>query len=174
MDPDRRPQSFEELYERECTYVWATLRRLGVRESDIEDVAHDLFLAVYRRLSELDPTRPVRPWLFGFCYRFASDHRKRAHIRREVAVESLEHSAHPGTSDAIEARALVLRALDTLDLDRRAVIVAHDIDGWTIPEVAASLGIPLNTAYSRLRLARADFEAAVRRFETIGRRGAGT
>lgn len=39
----------------------------------------------------------------------------------------------------------------------------HDVDGHDVPEIATLLSIPLNTAYSRLRLARADFRAAVER-----------
>ena len=53
--------------------------------------------------------------------------------------------------------------LAALELDRRAVFVMHDIDGHVMPDIATALGIPLNTAYSRLRLARADFAVAVKR-----------
>ena len=56
---------------------------------------------------------------------------------------------------------MVLKALDALDLDKRAVLVMHELDGVAIPDVAMALSIPLNTAYSRLRLARRDFEKAV-------------
>jgi len=62
----------------------------------------------------------------------------------------------------------VARALDTLDFDRRAVFILHEIDGVAIPEIARALEIPSNTAYSRLRLARADFGAAVRRLHLQG------
>jgi len=62
-----------------------------------------------------------------------------------------------------------MRALEELDLDRRAVFVMHDIDGHVMPDIAAALGVPLNTAYSRLRLARADFAAAVERVRGGGR-----
>ena len=47
--------------------------------------------------------------------------------------------------------------------DRRAVLVMHDLEGWTAPEIAAEIGVPLNTVYSRLRLARAEFRSAVDR-----------
>jgi RNA polymerase sigma-70 factor (ECF subfamily) len=54
-------------------------------------------------------------------------------------------------------------ALEVLDWDKRAVFVACDLEELPIAEVAASLGIPRNTAASRLRLARAEFTKAVRR-----------
>jgi RNA polymerase sigma-70 factor (ECF subfamily) len=62
-----------------------------------------------------------------------------------------------------ERRALLSAALETIPIERRAVIVMHDIDGLPIPEVAETLGIPANTAYSRLRLARAELATAVKR-----------
>ena len=55
-----------------------------------------------------------------------------------------------------------MKALDVLDFDRRVVLVMHDLDEVAMPEIAAILEIPLNTAYSRLRLARADVANAVR------------
>jgi RNA polymerase sigma-70 factor (ECF subfamily) len=50
-----------------------------------------------------------------------------------------------------------------VDVDRRAVLILHDLDEVHVPEIAQALGIPLNTAYSRLRLARAEFAAAAKR-----------
>ena len=62
-------------------------------------------------------------------------------------------------------RRLVQIALDEIELDRRAVFVLHDIDGFTGEEVARTLAIPLGTVYSRLRLAREDFSAKMRRLQ---------
>lgn len=64
-----------------------------------------------------------------------------------------------------EALALAQAALDTLDLEKRAVFILHEIDGYSMPEVSLALEIPLNTAYSRLRLARTRFAAALKRAE---------
>jgi len=57
----------------------------------------------------------------------------------------------------------VVRALESLALDKRAVFVLYEIDGEEMSEVARTLEIPVNTAYSRLRGARAEFAAAVKR-----------
>lgn len=158
---------FETLYGREFSYVYRTLRRLGVRAADVEDLVHDVFVVVHRRLPDFDAARPVRPWLFGIAYRVASDHRRLARHVREVGVDfphaRCEAPDPEARAQAAEARDLVLEALDALDLDRRAVLVMHDIDGHAVPEIAAALDVPLNTVYSRLRIARERFEAAVRR-----------
>ncbi len=52
------------------------------------------------------------------------------------------------------AARLLMRALEQLDDDRRAVFVLYEIEGLSIAEVAAALGCPLQTAYSRLRAGR--------------------
>ncbi|HEY3448466.1 MAG TPA: sigma-70 family RNA polymerase sigma factor [Myxococcales bacterium] len=159
--------SFHIVYEAEYAYVWNTLRRLGIPRTDLKDLAQDVFLIVYRRFAELDPARPVRPWLFGVAYRVVSNRRRREAGRPgtagEFPVESLACPA-PGpeqAASAAEDRALVAQALDALDLDKRAVFVMHDLDGSGMPEIARELAIPLNTAYSRLRLARQCFAQAV-------------
>jgi RNA polymerase sigma-70 factor (ECF subfamily) len=53
--------------------------------------------------------------------------------------------------------------MESMPLERRAVFVMHEIDGLPVPEVAQALAVPLNTAYSRLRLARRDFATAIER-----------
>jgi RNA polymerase sigma-70 factor (ECF subfamily) len=63
-----------------------------------------------------------------------------------------------------------MKALDGLDLDRRAVFVMHELDEIPMPEIARTLAIPLNTAYSRLRLARADVAQAIQHFRAGERR----
>jgi RNA polymerase sigma-70 factor (ECF subfamily) len=70
-----------------------------------------------------------------------------------------------------QARLLVLEALEVLDLDQRAVFVMHDIDEQPAPAIADVLEIPLNTVYSRLRAARAKFEARLRKLRARGRWG---
>jgi RNA polymerase sigma-70 factor (ECF subfamily) len=159
---------FRAIFEAELSYVINTLYRLGVRRADLEDLAHEVFVAVHGILPEYDPARPLRPWLFGIAFRIASDYRRRARFSREVPRAESDDIASdaPGADERLaaeQARALVIEALQDLDLDRRAVIVMHDIDGCPIPEIAHALSIPLNTAYSRLRLGREQLKGALKR-----------
>ncbi len=159
------------IYDAEEAFVWETLRRLGVRDGDLGDVTHDLFLALQRHLAEYDPARPLRPWLFAFAYRVASDYRRSARVRREVLELPADAPAAAdgaGPASAKEARDLILTALEQVGLPARAVFVMHDLDGFTVPEIAEALGEPVNTLYSRLRVARAQFTAAVRRIRAEG------
>ena len=167
----RRPSTFEEIFEREVDWVVRTLRRLGVGAADVEDVAQQLFVAVLGRMSERSPSQPVRPWLFAFALRAAANHRRLARHRREVLDEGRGAAEATATSlptpednvSRSEDRALLLAALDELDLVRRAVVVMHDLDEMSAPVIASALGVPLNTVYSRIRLGRAELEAAIHR-----------
>lgn len=158
-------EEFRALFDRECGYVLASLRRLGVEERDCEDVGNEVFVRVYQKLGDLDRSRSARPWLFAFCVRLASDYRDLKRHRVERFSDHDAPASAPGPEDDFartEARQIAARALATLDLDKRAVFVLHDIDETPIPEVARVLGIPEGTAYSRLRAGRAEFTAAVR------------
>ncbi len=162
---------FQGLFDREFSYVWNTLRRLGVFDRDLEDMTHEVFLQVYRHWATYDPTRAARAWLFGFAYRIAADYRRLARHRVSLVgdVGTLGFAADARGADdqliAHEAVELVHRALDHLDFDQRAVFIMHDLDGSTMKEVAVTLAIPVNTGYSRLRHARAAFAAAIRRMK---------
>lgn len=170
--------SLPQIYEECFGYVWTCLKRLGVWERDLEDAAHDVFLVVHRRLADYDPQRPIKPWLAGISARVASEFRRRAQHRREVVSEDAHmesasvHQSHvPSADTALDdkrRRDLVTKALEQLAFDRRTVLVLHDIEGHTMPEVAAALEVNINTLYARLRSARQDFAAAVRALSSNG------
>lgn len=161
--------SFADLFEHHFDYVWNALRRLGIPADELEDTTHDTFLQVFRQLAAYDPARPAKPWLFGFAFRVASAHRKKRLRRPAASTDSVE-LPDPGAGSyeqlALRQRLeLAQRVLDAMDLDQRAVFILHELDGFTMQEVAASVGIPLATAYSRLRLARQAFESIARRLQ---------
>jgi RNA polymerase sigma-70 factor, ECF subfamily len=163
----RTTLDFRTVFEAEFGYVLGTLRRLGVCGADLEDVAHDVFLHVFRHLGDYDPGRPLRPWLFGFAYRIARDFRALGR-HRETASEDLARTRDPAPlADAEALRGeqmrLALAALGALDLDERAVFVAHDLEELSAPEIAELVQIPINTVYSRLRRARIKFIAEVQK-----------
>jgi RNA polymerase sigma-70 factor (ECF subfamily) len=161
-----KPFDFRRMYEAEVGFVWNRLRRLGVAERDLEDKVHDVFLVAHRRLESFDRSGPIRPWLAAITVRVAMDHRRLACHRREVLHDGVEvEDQAPGPDSALqkkEARDLVLVALDALPDDQRAVFVLKEIEGFSMPEIARMLEAPLNTLYSRLRLARERFCAAVK------------
>lgn len=149
---------FRALFEQEIGYVLRTLRLLGIGPSDLEDVAHDVFLHVYRHLADYEPSRPIKPWLYCFIYRMARDFRVLTRHREDLSEDSSEHVDGRPPPDAIAMRQQMqnqaLRALEALDADERGVFVAITLEELTAPEAADALGVPLNTVYSQLRRAR--------------------
>ena len=170
--------TFTDIYTAEVRWVWRVLWRLGVPDRDLEDVAHDVFVVVHRKLADYDPARPLRPWLFGICFRTALDRRRKASTTRERLDRDGDDAANAAvdeiTSDAVsviarkESAALVHAALSTLPLEQRAVLVLHELEGQSVADCVAVLDAPLNTLYSRLRLARAAFARAVVRLQRAG------
>jgi RNA polymerase sigma-70 factor (ECF subfamily) len=165
---------FRALFEAELSFVLATVRRLGVAPRDVEDVAHEVFVRVYKHWHEYDPSRPARPWIFLFALRQASDYRRLARHRREVLAEpdaphaSMPASDAPGADELLaerQRRALVEEALQEVGFDKRAVLLLHDLQETPMSEIAAMLEIPLQTAYSRLRVGREELVKAARRMQ---------
>ena len=159
--------SFEALYEEHFDFVWRSLRRLGIPAVHIDDAVQDVFLVVHRRLGEFEGRSTVKTWLFGIALRVASVHRRAAARRPTEPLTEEPADAAPAAaetlSEAREAARLVHQLLECLDEDRRAVFVLSELEQMTAPEISAALGVNLNTVYSRLRLARRDFDAALSR-----------
>ena len=170
------PVTAEALFSEHGAFAWRVLRRLGVAEADVDDACQEVFLTVHRRLPHFEGRSTPRTWLYGICVRVAADHRKKAIAPARGTLcppPDLVIDAHQEDEVAVrEARQLLDRLLDTLDDNKRAVFVLYEIEELRIEEVAAALGCPLQTAYSRLEAARRDVEGALQRLRaTEAQRG---
>ena len=158
--------AFSAAYDAEFDVVWLYLRRLGVPEADVEDAVHDVFVVAHRRYGTYDASRPLRPWLLGIAFRIAAQWRRRHRFEvslAEPATDRADEGRPPDEQVASrQERSRLQAALAQLDIDQRAVVVMHDLNGIPVPEIATALDVPLNTVYSRLRLGRAKITAALR------------
>jgi RNA polymerase sigma-70 factor (ECF subfamily) len=162
---------FRTVFRTHYRFVRVTLRRLGVREGELDDVAQDTFVIVYQKLDTFDDERSMELWLFGICLRVAARHRRLARHRVQVHVEEPVDGIDSGPlpdaqAEAEHARRLVLVALDAIDPQRRPIFVMHDLNGFSAPEIAETLSIPLGTVSSRLRVAREEFRQAITRLRS--------
>ena len=168
--PDETETSCLGAYERELDYLFQTLRRLGANPREIEDLAQEVFLILHRNWSSLDLSRPLRPYIFAVAFRMVCAHRRRR--GREVPYANLEAedqgTGPEGSLQSKESVELLLAALDTVPLQRRAVVIMHDLDGLPIVEVAATLSLTRFGAYARLRKARKELASALRRLSREG------
>jgi RNA polymerase sigma-70 factor (ECF subfamily) len=150
---------FTALYDEHFAFVWRNLRRLGVPAASLDDAAQDVFLVVHRRLGDV-PGEGARAWLFGVVRRVAADHRRTAARRGAEPLDTVPEpvaAPEPGLERA-EAARVVHEILARLDDEKREVFVLAELEQMAAPEIAAAIGVPLNTVYSRLRAARAAFE----------------
>lgn len=166
-DPPEVAPPFEEIYDTHFDFVWRAVRRLGVPEASTDDAVQDVFLVVHRRRASFEGRSSLKTWLYGIVLRVARDHRRRRD-RKDHGV-ALDHElADPGSGPAElaakhEALRILDRILDELSEDKREIFVLAEVAELTVPEIASLLELNLNTAYSRLRAARAEFEAALKR-----------
>ncbi|MEO8550451.1 MAG: sigma-70 family RNA polymerase sigma factor [Kofleriaceae bacterium] len=160
------PPAFEHVYREHVRFVWRTVRRLGVRDVDVEDVCQRVFEIVHRQLPEFRGDAKLTTWLFGIVRRVVADHRRSAYEQRRELHEEVEVVAAAGQERLVaerEARVLLDQLLDELDEDKRVVFVLCDLDGMAVKEVAELVDAPVQTVYSRLHAAREKLERGVRR-----------
>ncbi|XYH97529.1 RNA polymerase sigma factor [Sorangium sp. So ce1128] len=172
--------SFEEVYRSAHTYVLRLLWRLGIESRDLEDVAHEVFLVVHRRLPDYQPGGSLNAWLSAIASRVALRHRQLARNVRELlsgdgrAVDV----ADPGLDvEQLHAQAetgqLVRQLIQHIEVSRRPIFILHDLEGMAMRDIAQAFQISQNTAWDRLRRARDEFETAARRLNARDRHALG-
>ncbi len=168
MESSAQAVSFRGLYDGHVDFVWRNLRRLGVAAGEVDDRTQEVFVVAHRRWDGfVDQGHGPRAWLFQIVLRVVSDarrHRRRhpedadggfAESRRSEPAPQVEEMARKEAMEQLD------RALGTIDIGRRAVLVLHEIEEMTAPEIAKAMNLPLNTVYSRLRVAREELEEAL-------------
>jgi RNA polymerase sigma-70 factor (ECF subfamily) len=162
LDAEPALPGFDEVYREHVAFVWRVLRALGVAPEAIEDAAQDVFVVVHRRLPEFEGRAAITTWLFAITRRIASRYRRKRKPPPPPLVS--EAGADPfAAATRHEAATIIAAALDRLDDDKRVVFALVELEQIAVAEVARMLGINTNTAYSRLRLARTEVTAYVRR-----------
>lgn len=144
--------------------VWRFLRRMGVPADRADDAAQQVFLVAVEALPRI-LRGSERPFLYATAVRTAHGIRRRGD--REVHGLNLDLDVSPLPSpdeltDQKQAREALDALLERLEMDARTVFVLFEFDGFTVPEIAEVLSIPLGTAASRLRRAREHFQSLVR------------
>jgi RNA polymerase sigma-70 factor (ECF subfamily) len=178
-----REAAFTHVYREHVEFVWRFARSLGVDEAHLDDVVHEVFLVVRRRLATRDEAAPLRGWLARIT-RHVVLHHHRSRAREAKRIESVAPPSAPrgpdDELDVVEAAALMQTFLDGLDAAKREVYALVEIEGMSVPEVAALIGAKLPTVYTRLRAARFELAGFVARLRDGspaiargGRHGAG-
>jgi RNA polymerase sigma-70 factor (ECF subfamily) len=163
---------FKTVYRQYFDFVWASVRRFGVQPGEMDDVVQEVFIVIHAKLAALERPESLRSWIYGVVRRVASNHRRS--LRTQIAAgifvgtpyREIAESREPTPFEPMKTNAdiaILASLLDELDEPQREVFALVELDELTVPEAAEVLQIPVNTAYSRLRVARQAFEAAVAR-----------
>lgn len=153
-------EALGELYDRYASNALATALRVVGGRDEAEDVVHDAFVAVWRKIDRFDAERgSLRGWLMTVVRNRAID-RVRAR-RTTVDVDDADERSllrtgpNPTWEDALSRlNADVLRAaLADLPAEQRQALELAYFEGYTYREVAELTGVPPGTANGRLRLA---------------------
>jgi RNA polymerase sigma-70 factor, ECF subfamily len=158
------PLTVADVYRTHADFVWRVVQRLGVPAAEAEDVVHEVFLVVQRRLGEFDGRGAITSWLYAIGRGVAANYR-RGHARAARRIDRVDPPAPPRSpeEDAAhrEAADVIESFLGQLDPETREIFELADIEGLTCPEVARALELDLNRVLARLKTARRRFNAFV-------------
>jgi RNA polymerase sigma-70 factor (ECF subfamily) len=163
-----RKRPFAAIYGEYFDFVWTHARAFGVSPEAMDDVVQEIFLVIHDRLRTLEKPSALRSWIYGITRRVAGNHRRARRSREGSAAPpdaELDLEAEgPSPLEAAVRRedlALLRLLLSKLDPLKRQAFIMTELMEMTGAELAEAMNVPLNTAYSRVRLARAEFEQAL-------------
>jgi RNA polymerase sigma-70 factor, ECF subfamily len=150
--------ALETLYARYGGVAFALALRITRSRETAEEVVQEAFLSVWRRSATYEPGRgSARTWLLGIVHHRAIDLlRSRAARPTTVVIEDVgelqgDGDPWPEVQQKLD-RAVIRSALAELPSEQRRCIELAYFGGFTYPEIATQLGVPLGTIKSRLRL----------------------
>src|SRR5690606_19046729 len=171
------------VYDAYARFVWRSLQRMGVPESELEDALQEVFIVVHRKLDQYDAERAkLSTWLFGISLNVARKHRSRGRLTLGADLE-----ATPCDQPCQDTQLQRLQQAERLNVvlgkmrpEHSATFVMFELEGLSCQEIADLTGVPVGTVYSRLHKARDQFRdlaegAASRelRMMTTARMGSG-
>lgn len=157
---------FDDLMRPQVDFLYRLAWRFTGSVADAEDLVQDVLLKLYPRSAELARIEQLRPWLARVLYRqFIDDIRRRGRSPPSAAADpeagdgdapeaAAQEEGPEARAERGELRNRILAALDGLGAEQRAVVVMHDVEGYSLEELEPILQAPLGTLKSRLHRAR--------------------
>jgi len=174
-------RTLEVIYRMHSRQVARWAMRLLGPASDFDDVVHEVFLVVRRRLHEFRGDAEITTWLYEITVRVAQSFRRRARWwswvtgRGRSPSRAPEHqefaqwnepTANPHElMEARERTGVVYRVLDQLGEEQRTAFILFELEGLSGNEIAKLTGANLTTVWVRLSRARRKFLAGMKRWE---------
>lgn len=145
----------QSLLEEQLPKIRNLVRYLVSNDSDVDDMAQQAMIAVLRGLKTFRAEGSFDAWVRRIAAREAIGYAKKARrelARRREAAPDLRLVGEATKPDEYLARRQAMGLLDGLPEEQRMVLVLHHVAGMSVPEVAKELGLPFDTAKSRLRM----------------------
>jgi RNA polymerase sigma-70 factor (ECF subfamily) len=163
-------ERLEALISQHFRFVYRVLCRSGLSAADADDATQQVFMTAARKIDEIRPGCE-QAFLYGTAQRLARNHRRGLRRRLEVGLDASDTEPrlthHEGAAlpspevqaQLSEARSLLDRLLAELPPELSRVLVLAEIEQLELADIAKLEEIPQGTAASRLRRARARFQA---------------
>jgi len=162
-----RDTAFEKELMPFATSLYNFAFRLSLDEDDASDLVQDTYLKAYRFFDSYQTGTNAKAWLFRILKNtFINDFRRKSKQPIKVDYQDVENTYNSDDVDESQTTDLrsdtvrdllgdeVVRALNSIDVDFRTVIILCDMEGFTYEEMAKILDIPIGTVRSRLHRAR--------------------
>jgi RNA polymerase sigma factor (sigma-70 family) len=148
-----------ELYTRYGSAVRSLLWRILApgQAEEAEDLCQEVFVTLFKTADRFERDRNLRPWLFGIAVRKARSWQRKRLIRGALLMRYAKENktSGPARPDAASAtRYQIDRAMAKLPRAQREVLVLTVAQGMSGEQIAETLGVNLNTVWTRLRRAR--------------------
>ena len=167
--------AMEELYRRYFPTVYRWAFRLAGPGADMEDICHEVFIAVYSNLKNFKGDSSFSTWLYGVTrYTISYYLRKKKILKffnfggdsREEEIPSL-HKSPLQSAEEREATQAIYDILDKLPKDQREVFVLFELEEMTGEEISELLGVNVNTVFSKLYHARKKIRRIMEQRKTL-------
>lgn len=155
--------AFNELASRWVNRLYG-IATLILRDPDLaSDATQEALIAAWRDLSGLREADHFGAWLNRLLVRACHREAKRARHRRVVEITEVPLDNHAARDDlpTFLDRDQLERGFSRLDVEHRAIVVLHHLEGFSLAEVAEVLGLPTGTVKSRLHRALGTMRAAL-------------
>ncbi len=150
--------SFEEIFDRYRNPIYAFFRRRLSDASSAEELTQETFIVILRGSQRYEPKAQFRTYIYAVALKLLWSERRRTVRETRAGVELLRQNVVEND----ESETFWIRdALSKLDADHREILMLREYEQLSYDEIAALLGIPINTVRSRLFRARTELKAFV-------------
>lgn len=167
-------QQFELLLRPHLKQMYRLGYRLTGNREDAEDLVQDVLLKLFPKLEEMKAIEKLSPWLSRVLYRqFVDKYRQQQRqalnlVDDDIEEEQLaERESRSGPEDVANSEltlGMLSQAIDRLNEDQRQLILLHDVEGYSLPELREILDVPLGTLKSRLNRARGQLRESIKKW----------